>query len=112
MADLRGCVGHAPHPNSFNFMQFLGKFGKIVCWRLPGGLAPHLGEILDPPLTDLILTFLCKQQNYIIILQTFKFQFRTPTRTSEQAGANGICNVTQMDLDMTTDFRDQRNSHE
>ena len=20
-------------PNSFNFMQFLGKFGKIVCWR-------------------------------------------------------------------------------
>ena len=21
-------------PNSFNFMQFLGKFGKIVCWRL------------------------------------------------------------------------------
>ena len=22
-------------PNSFNFMQFLGIFGKIVCWRLP-----------------------------------------------------------------------------
>ena len=31
-------------PNSFNFMQFLGNFGKIVCWR------PLLGEILDPPL--------------------------------------------------------------
>ena len=31
-------------PNSFNFMQFLGKFGKIICWR------SHLGEILDPPL--------------------------------------------------------------
>ena len=26
-------------PNSFNFMQFLGKFGKIVCWRPPGELA-------------------------------------------------------------------------
>ena len=28
-------------PNSFNFMQFLGKVGKIVCF---------LGEILVPPL--------------------------------------------------------------
>ena len=27
--------------------KFLGKFGKIVCWR------PHLGEILDPPLLKL-----------------------------------------------------------
>ena len=35
--------GHVPPPrgpNSFNFMQFLGKFGKIVCWRPPGELAP------------------------------------------------------------------------
>ena len=31
-------------PNSFNFMQFLGKFSKIVYWRT------LLGEILDPPL--------------------------------------------------------------
>ena len=37
-------------PNSFNFMQFLGKFGKIVSWRPPGKLAPPCGEILDPPL--------------------------------------------------------------
>ena len=37
-----------PHPNSFNFMQFWGKFGKIVCWR------PHLGEILDPPLIFMV----------------------------------------------------------
>ena len=22
-------------PNSFNFMHFLGKFGKFVCWRPP-----------------------------------------------------------------------------
>ena len=28
-------------PNSFNFMQFLGKFAKIVCWRPPGELAPR-----------------------------------------------------------------------
>ena len=40
MADLRGGVTDAPGPNSFNFMQFSGTFGKIVCWRPPGGLAP------------------------------------------------------------------------
>ena len=39
-------------PNSFNFMQFLGKFGKIVCWRPPGSWRPLLGEILDPPLSS------------------------------------------------------------
>ena len=27
-------------PNSFNFMQFLGNFDKIVCWCPPGELAP------------------------------------------------------------------------
>ena len=46
MADLRG------GPNSFNFMQFLGKFGKIVCWRPPGELAPpprgNPGSATDP----------------------------------------------------------------
>ena len=32
-------------PNSFNFMQFLGKFGKIVCWRPPWGVgAPSSGK--------------------------------------------------------------------
>ena len=32
-------------------MQFLGNFGKIVCWRPPpGSWRPLLGEILDPPL--------------------------------------------------------------
>ena len=25
----------------FNFMQFLGKFGKIVCWCPPGEFAPQ-----------------------------------------------------------------------
>ena len=31
--------------NSFNFMQFLGKFGKIVCWRPPWGVgAPSSGK--------------------------------------------------------------------
>ena len=29
-----------PRPNSFNFMQFLGRFGRIVCWPPPGELAP------------------------------------------------------------------------
>ena len=38
-------------PNSFNFMQFLGKFGKIVCWRPPlESWRPLLGENVDPPL--------------------------------------------------------------
>ena len=50
VADLRGSAGNAPpRPNSFNFMQFLGNLGKIVCWCPPGELAPPLGEILDPP---------------------------------------------------------------
>ena len=42
MADLRGGARDArPRgPNSFNFMQFLGKFGEIVCWRPPGKLGP------------------------------------------------------------------------
>ena len=31
-------------PNSFNFMQFLGKFGKIVCWRPPEVGAPSSGK--------------------------------------------------------------------
>ena len=47
-----GREGRAPPPgsNSFNFMQFLRKFGIIVCWRPPEKFAPLLGEILDPPL--------------------------------------------------------------
>ena len=49
-----GGTGLRPPPgqNSFNFMQFLGNFGKILCWRPPprGVGAPLLGEILDPPL--------------------------------------------------------------
>ena len=43
VADLMGAQGCAPPPgqNSFNFMQFLGNFGKILCWRPPPGeLAP------------------------------------------------------------------------
>ena len=36
VADLRGERGTPPGgPNSFNFMQFLGNFGKFVCWRPP-----------------------------------------------------------------------------
>ena len=41
VADLGGAHGAAPlppppwRPNSFDFMQFSGKFGKIVSWRAP-----------------------------------------------------------------------------
>ena len=47
VADLRrGREGRPPvGPNSFNFMQFLGKFGKIVCWRPP----PPPGELVPSP---------------------------------------------------------------
>ena len=49
VTDLRG-------PNSFNFMQFLGEFGKIICCQPPPpppeSWCPHLGEILDPPLVS------------------------------------------------------------
>ena len=31
-------------PNSFNFMQFLGNFGKIICWRPRGVGAPSSGK--------------------------------------------------------------------
>ena len=41
-------------PNSFNFTQFLLKFGQIVCWRPGEGWRPHLGEMLDPPLVESI----------------------------------------------------------
>ena len=42
----KGTPGTRPQgPNSFNFMQFLGKFGKIVCWRAPWGVgAPSSGK--------------------------------------------------------------------
>ena len=44
MADLRGHEGRTPPgtPNSFNFMQLMGKIGKILCWRPfpPGEMAP------------------------------------------------------------------------
>ena len=46
-------------PNSFNFIQFLAKFGKIICYQPPPtpppaphpqDWCPNLREILDPPL--------------------------------------------------------------
>ena len=43
-----GRRGRAPPPggpNSFNFMQFLGKIDKFVCWRPPRGVgAPSSGK--------------------------------------------------------------------
>ena len=42
LADL-GC------PNSFNFMQFSGNFGKIVCWRPPPRGNPGSATELLPP---------------------------------------------------------------
>ena len=53
--------------NSFNFMQFLGKYGQIVCWCPPGELHPLLGEILVPPLhtSYFVPMLLCKSVFYV-----------------------------------------------
>ena len=37
---MRGTCDPPRGPNSFNFMQFSGKFGKIVCWPTRGVGAP------------------------------------------------------------------------
>ena len=56
VADLGGgAPGARPPPtvqNFLDFMQFFGKFDKIVCWRPPPleGWRPLLQGILDPPL--------------------------------------------------------------
>ena len=43
--DSGGPKGPPGGSNSFNFIQFLGKFGKIVCWRPPRGVgAPPWGK--------------------------------------------------------------------
>ena len=52
---MRSCQPPAPRASyfatNFNFMQFLGKFGKIVCWCPPRRVgSPHPREILDPPM--------------------------------------------------------------
>ena len=53
---FKGAQGCAPRrSNSFDFMQFSGKFGKIVCWRPPPQKVPNIGEILDPPLLTTIV---------------------------------------------------------
>ena len=76
VADLsKGGASDAP-PES-KFIQFHavwffgGKFGKIVCWHppRPGELAPHLGEILDPPLVWIAMSVWSFENNankYII----------------------------------------------
>ena len=46
-------------PNFFNFMQFFGEYGKIVCSHPPPPPEcshPHLGEVLDPPLLNAMFT--------------------------------------------------------
>ena len=51
LADLGGREGRTPppgRPNSFDFMQFSGKFG-VFTPPLEGS-RPPLGKILDPPL--------------------------------------------------------------
>ena len=65
-------------------MQFLGKFGKIVCWRPPGSWRPLLGEILDPALLGVRINYMyiieqnlwtrlvIKYDEYILVLASHK----------------------------------------
>ena len=57
LADLGGSRDAPPspgRPNSFDFKQFLGNFGKIICWRPPpGSWCPLLEEILVLPLNTI-----------------------------------------------------------
>ena len=50
---FRGRIRRATAPtaqNLLDFMQFFGKFDKIICWRPLEGRRPLLQGILDPPL--------------------------------------------------------------
>ena len=60
---LTNILGHFSHwqicmppggQNSFYVIQFLGKFGKMLCWRPLEGWRHLLGEILDPTLLAMI----------------------------------------------------------
>ena len=54
-------LGGGPTAQIFlNFMQFFAKFGKSICWRPPGGLAPPpMGNPGSVPATELKMeTFL------------------------------------------------------
>ena len=84
MADLSGAQGTPPTgPNSFNFMQFLGNFGKIVCWR------PLLGEILDPPL--LWTHFVAKQDRRL--LSTARCEYIKEVIAQFSAAASCFCDT-------------------
>ena len=51
--------GRTPTAQNFlNFMQFFGKFGKIICWRPPEGWRPSYGESWIPPWDPIILIVL------------------------------------------------------
>ena len=70
MADLRGAL---PAQNFLNFMQFFGKFDKIICWRpLLEGWRPLLRRILDPPLPTLHVPLFLFQSVSIIGTNVFR----------------------------------------
>ena len=59
-------------PNSFNFMQFLGKYGKIVCWHPPGRLVPpprrNPGSATDSGCGEHALWGICRGWNRALVL--------------------------------------------
>ena len=72
-----------PRPNSSNFMQVLGKFGKIICWYPTKGRRPHLGEILDPTLiyVEIWVLFYCpidKKSTKLVLLGWLFYKYWSP----------------------------------
>ena len=57
LADLSGSEGCPPpltgRPNSFDVLQFWGKFDQILCWHPLESWRPHLGKILHPTLRSI-----------------------------------------------------------
>ena len=61
-------------PHSFNFMQFLGKFGKILCWHPSGGLVPPpRGNPRSTPGCDCAWIDLCGCSGHLGIYSAQRF---------------------------------------
>ena len=79
VADPRGRPWCDPLPtakNFLDFMQFLGKFDKIVCWPPPPeGRRPLLQGILDPPLDSFHINY-C---NYVFLIRPTDQQLERQT---------------------------------
>ena len=80
---FRGASGAHPPPtaqNFLDFMQFFGKFDKIICWRPPPpeGRHPLLQGILDPPLTSTIDFMTLNPLQLELLMKNVNLEFEDP----------------------------------